>query len=135
HNVSADDSSFSSGQPGQTGTFQRTLSQPGTYGYHCQVHGSATSGMRGTVVVLGSPDDGGGDESGPGTLTIDPGAYEVDEDAGTVTVTIVRTGGSDGKVTVKIATSSGSASKGKDFLNKTGKLTFNDGDHGPKSFT
>src|SRR6185503_12906438 len=73
HNLSADDGSFSSGDPVTNGTFQRTFTQPGTYGYHCQVHGSATSGMRGTVVVTGNSEGG----SGPGTLSFSPGTYTV----------------------------------------------------------
>lgn len=134
HNVRANDGSFGSGQPAASGTFQRTFTEPGTYGYHCQVHGSATSGMRGTVVVRdtngGDPDPG----SGPGTLSLDPGSYEVDENARTVSLTIVRTGGSDGKVTVRVATVGGSARKGKDFANRRKKVTFNAGDDAPKTF-
>jgi plastocyanin len=32
-------------------TFSQTFSSPGTYLYFCEVHGTATSGMRGTIVV------------------------------------------------------------------------------------
>ena len=84
HNVVANDGSFSSGQPTGEGSFQKTFTEPGTYGYHCQVHGSPAAGMRGTVVVR---DNGGGEpggESGPGAFSIDPGAYEVDENGGSV---------------------------------------------------
>jgi plastocyanin len=28
-----------------------TFNTPGTYRYHCTVHGTATSGMRGTIIV------------------------------------------------------------------------------------
>jgi len=133
HNLKADDDSFSSGQPTNHGTFQRTFNTPGTFGYHCQVHGSPTGGMHGTVTVREADDDGGG--SGPGTLSIDPAAYTVDESAGTVDLTVTRSGGSDGKVTVKIATGTGSASKGKDFLPRTSVLTWLDGDGAAKTFT
>ena len=54
HTVKGDDGSFTSGPPTASGTFQRTFNAPGTYGYHCQVHGTPTSGMRGTVVVRGN---------------------------------------------------------------------------------
>ena len=134
HNLKADDHSFSSGPPTNQGTFQRTFSTPGTYGYHCQVHGSPTGGMRGTVTVR-QADGGDGGGSGPGTLSIDPAAYTVDENGGAVTLTVTRTGGSDGKVTVKIATGTGSASKGKDFLPRNSVLTWNDGDGEAKTFT
>ncbi|HEV8241883.1 MAG TPA: Calx-beta domain-containing protein [Thermoanaerobaculia bacterium] len=133
HNIKADDGSFTTGQPASTTTFQRTFTTPGTYGYYCQVHGSPTGGMRGTVVVQGEGDpDGGG--SGPGTLSIDPGSYTVDEGGGQVSLTVTRTGGSDGKVTVKIATGTGSAAKGKDFLPRNAVLTWNPGDGDAKTF-
>lgn len=136
HNVRANDGSFGSGEPTANGTFQRTFTEPGTYGYHCQVHGSPSAGMRGTVVVRDTSGGGGGEEeTGPGTLSIDPGAYEVDENGGSASLTIVRTGGSDGKVTVTVTTVGASAKKGKDFTNRKVKLTFNNGDRGPKTFT
>ena len=34
-----------------SGSVTRTFSTPGTFNYHCTIHGTATSGMRGTVVV------------------------------------------------------------------------------------
>jgi plastocyanin len=34
-----------------SGTNQRRFASPGTYPFHCTVHGTATTGMRGTVVV------------------------------------------------------------------------------------
>lgn len=43
--------SFSSGNLGGGATFQVTFSTAGTYQYFCSIHGTATSGMRGTVVV------------------------------------------------------------------------------------
>ena len=133
HNLRANDGSFSSGEPTSDGDFQRTFNTPGTYGYHCQVHGSATSGMRGTVVVRNT--DGGGGGTGPGTLAFDPAAYTVDEDAGNAQLTVVRSGGSDGKVTVKIATGTGSAAKGKDFTPRNQVLTWNPGDDTAKTFS
>lgn len=134
HSVKSDDGSFSSGAPAERGNFKRTFNTPGTYGYFCQVHGSATGGMRGTVIVR-SPGGGEPGGSGPGTLSIDPAAYTVDENGGAVTLTVTRTGGSDGKVTVKIGTGAGSATKAKDFLPKNAVLTWNDGDSNPKSFS
>jgi plastocyanin len=53
HTVTSDDGAFSS--PGSfltTGqTYQFTFSTPGTYHYHCEIHGAPGSGMIGTVVV------------------------------------------------------------------------------------
>ena len=132
HSVKADDGSFTSGEPASSGNFQHTFNTPGTYGYYCQVHGSLTGGMRGTVVVRDS--SGGGDDHGPGTIQLNPTALTVNEGAGTVTVTVERAGGSDGVATVKYATAPGTAKAGKDFNPKAGVLRWDNGDHDPKTF-
>lgn len=134
HNIKSDDASFASGQPGNRGTFQVTLDTPGTYGYHCQVHGSPTLGMRGTIIVRGGGGGGGGGGEGPGRLELSP-TYTVSEAAGTLSVTVERTGGSDGAASVKIATSPGSAKPGKDFTTKNGTLSWANGDPAPKTFS
>ncbi|HEX9945120.1 MAG TPA: Calx-beta domain-containing protein [Thermoanaerobaculia bacterium] len=135
HNVKADDGSFTSGPPDNRGTFQRTFTTPGTYGYHCQVHGSLTGGMRGTIVVRDTSGGGGGEGQGPGTLALAPTAYTVDEGAGSLTVTVERMGGSDGAATVKYATANGTAKAGKDFLPRAGILRWASGDEAPKTFS
>jgi plastocyanin len=134
HNVHADDDSFTSGAPASQGNFQTTFSSPGTYGFYCQVHGSLTGGMRGQIVVQGSSGgDGGGDQSGPGTIQLNPTAYTVNASAGVATVTVERAGGSDGKASVKYATANGTAKGGKDFTPRTGTLNWAAGDGDPKT--
>ncbi|MGD2050200.1 MAG: plastocyanin/azurin family copper-binding protein [Chloroflexota bacterium] len=57
HNVNADDGSFRSGDPA-TGpwTYTFTFNTPGTYPYHCEVHGAPGGiGMSGTIIVQGEP--------------------------------------------------------------------------------
>ncbi len=51
HTVTADTGQFDSGllAPGQT--FQVTFRTPGTFSYHCQLHGAPGVGMFGTIVV------------------------------------------------------------------------------------
>jgi plastocyanin len=48
HSVTFDDGTSSSALQDQ-GTFEKTFSTPGTYTYHCSVHGSL--GMTGTITV------------------------------------------------------------------------------------
>jgi len=63
----------------------------------------------------------------PGVLGFDPTTYLVNEAAGTVTITVTRTGGSDGTVTVDFTTSDGSATAPADYTATNGSLTFGDG--------
>jgi plastocyanin len=128
HTVKGDDGSFTSGPPSASGTFQRTFNAPGTYGYHCQVHGTPTSGMRGTIVVRGN--SGG---AGAGTLALLSPSYAADEGVGALTVTVARTGGSDGAATVKFETASGTAKSKKDFTARTGTLSWAAGDQDSKT--
>lgn len=52
HNVTWVDPSGVSNSATQTsGTFTRSFSNAGTFDYFCTVHGTATTGMRGSVVV------------------------------------------------------------------------------------
>lgn len=130
HNIKADNGSFTSGPPLSSGNFQRTFDTPGTYAYHCQVHGSTTGGMRGTVVVRGSQSGGGG----AGKLEIASTAYTVSEGAGTLTVTVERVDGSDGAASVQFATAAGTAKGGKDFAARKGTLRWANGDQAAKTF-
>jgi len=47
---SGPDSAFSASVPAGA-TFQHTFSTAGTYQYYCQIHGTPTTGMRGSVVA------------------------------------------------------------------------------------
>src|SRR6185312_15070885 len=62
-----------------------------------------------------------------GLLELNPG-YSVDENAGTAAITVSRTGGSDGEVSVEYATSDGTATAGLDYIATNGQLTFADGE-------
>ena len=63
----------------------------------------------------------------PGTLAFSSSAYSVAEDGTSVNITVNRTGGSDGSVSVKYATSNGTAAAGSDYTAAGGTLTFADG--------
>ncbi len=60
----------------------------------------------------------------PGQFQIGSAAYSVREDDGSVTVKVMRSGGSDGAVTVDYATADGTARAGSDYTTDSGTLTF-----------
>jgi plastocyanin len=68
HNVTFDDGEQSGNR--SDGTYTRTFATAGTFPYHCTIHGSATSGMRGSVTVTapapGGEGNGGGGNGGGG---------------------------------------------------------------------
>jgi uncharacterized membrane-anchored protein/ribosomal protein L35AE/L33A len=71
----------------------------------------------------------------PGTLQFKNATYSVNEDGGSVEITVTRVNGSEGKASVKVVSSNGTAKKGKDFdkINKT--LKWDDGEAGDNTFT
>ena len=71
HNVTFDDGEQSGNR--SDGTYTRTFATAGSYPYHCTIHGSATSGMRGSVTVTApaTGGEGGGGNGGGG----DGGGY------------------------------------------------------------
>jgi hypothetical protein len=70
-----------------------------------------------------------------GTLAFESTNFSVNEDAGTATITVKRTGGDDGEVRINYATVSGGTAKaGDDYSSTSGTLVFADGQTS-KSFT
>jgi plastocyanin len=67
HNVRADDGSFGNDPSGAAWTLSHTFAAAGTFGYHCQIHGSPGAGMFGTVVVAATG-GGGGPVKAPSNL-------------------------------------------------------------------
>jgi len=61
-----------------------------------------------------------------GQLGFEVTAFSVSEAAGDATITVARTGGSDGAVSVDFATGGGSATENVDYTPVSGTLTFND---------
>jgi hypothetical protein len=64
------------------------------------------------------------DDDLPGVLQFDRATYAVNEDAGTATITVTRTGGDAEGITVNYASSDGSATSGADYTSASGTLTF-----------
>jgi hypothetical protein len=71
----------------------------------------------------------------PGEIQFSQENHNVNENAGSLTVTVQRLNGSDGEATVNYETSNGSATAGEDFETTSGTLTWNDGEGGNKTFT
>ncbi len=66
--------------------------------------------------------------SGPGVLQFETDTATVEEDAGSVTVPVVRTGGFDGEVSVDYTVTAGTATEGQDYGGiLSGTLDFADG--------
>jgi hypothetical protein len=71
----------------------------------------------------------------PGALQFTSSNYSVAETELQATITITRSGGVSGTVTVHYNTSGGTAIVGQDYTPVSGTLTFNNGETGPKGFT
>src|ERR1700726_3040286 len=138
HNVYAEDGSFrcasgcddqgGDGTPSGNWTFTRVFNKVGTIQYECQIHGP-TYGMVGTIVVksAGSPP--------PGNLQFSSASYSVPENAGSITISVLRAGGSAGAVSAHYATSDGTGLTGKNYTATSGTLNWGDGDAAAKTFS
>ncbi len=69
-----------------------------------------------------------------GELKLRGAAFPVAEEAGEVTVTVRRVGGSSGEVAVAWELVPGTATAGEDYLDVSGSLSWDDGDRADKSF-
>lgn len=126
HNVNSDNGLFGNALSSSWSTHTVTFGGAGTFGYHCEAHGSPGSGMFGTVVVTG----GGGN---PGSLQFSTASTSVNENAGSKTLTVTRTGGDDGAVSVNYETVNGSATFANDYTQTNGTLNWADNDDNSKT--
>lgn len=69
-----------------------------------------------------------------GTLSLSPSGYSILEAATSVTVTVTRTSGSTGAVSVQYATSNGTATSASDYTAAAGTLNWANGDSADKTF-
>lgn len=70
---------------------------------------------------------------GPGTLKFDEESFEVFEEAGVASITIERSQGEDGSVSVQVATGGGTATAGQDYTAVSQTLTWGSGDGSDKT--
>lgn len=105
-------------------TVNLMLSNPG---------GGATLGSPSTATLTVVDNDQAAPDAG--ALGFASSAFQASEAAGQTTITVTRSGGTDGAVSVDWATSDGSASAGNDYAAGSGTLAWANGDGSSKSFT
>jgi hypothetical protein len=93
--------------------------------------GMALLGQLSTATLTINDDD----TSPAGSLQFSAPAFTIAEDGGSATITVTRTGGSDGAVSVDYASSDGTATDGSDYTAASGTLSWADGDSADKSFS
>jgi hypothetical protein len=93
---------------------------------------SPATGAKNDVWLLGFPAPPAGN---PGALQFTGSSYSVAETGVQATITVTRSGGFSGTVTVQYETSDGTATAGENYTESSGTLSFNHNEVGPKSFT
>jgi Calx-beta domain len=116
------DSTFTGGNPGIGAFLQNATGVNGDYGF---TSFTASDGL------VAPPPPG----TGTGTISLSASSYSVNEAAGSVVISAVRTGGSNGAVSVGYATSDGTAVAGSDYIASIGNLSWGDGDASRKTFS
>ena len=104
--------------------FTRTFNSAASISYFCEPHQGV--GMTGTLTVQGAA-------AAPGSVRLFLDTIPVNEDDGNAAIGLTRTGGTDGVVTVDVATSDGSAVAGSDYTGVSTTVTWTDGDGLPKA--
>lgn len=129
HNVNADGGGFRSGDLTTAQfVFSHTFASAGSFRYYCEAHGGPSGlGMSGMVVVAASDP--------PGTLALGASAASVGEAGGQLSLTLTRTGGDDGAVSVDVVTADGTATAGLDYTATTTTVQWADNDDDPKMVT
>lgn len=94
--------------------------------------GGATLGSpsAGTLTIV----DNDSTTPQPGALGFSATTYSATENGGNATITVRRTGGSSGAVSVGYATANGSGTAGNDYTPASGTLNWGDGDSANKTF-
>ena len=97
-----------------------------------QAAGGATLGTPATAIV--SVAGSGVPPANSGSLEFSASSYSIAQSAGSVTVSVSRSGGSSGAVTVDYATSNGTAVSGTNYTATSGALNWASGDTSAKTF-
>ncbi|MBI4850741.1 MAG: VCBS repeat-containing protein [Acidobacteria bacterium] len=109
-----------------TGGIVGTPNTSGTFNFTVQTRDANNCvGTRNYTLVIGGS---------AGSINFSVGSLSVTE-GNAATITVTRTGGSNGSVSVNYGTNNGSAVSGRDFNSASGSLNFTNGDASSKSFT
>jgi Ca2+-binding RTX toxin-like protein len=96
-----------------------------------RVYDNALTESEIQALMAGGP---GGDPTF-GVVQFSASGFSVGEGAGTAPVTVTRTGGSDGEISVAYSTGGGSATEGADYSFTQGTLTWADGDSADRTIS
>lgn len=96
--------------------------------------GGATLGSPSNATLTIADDDPAGGGGSPGSLSLAAATANVGEPDGPATLTVRRTGGSDGAVSVSYDTADGTAVAGSDYTPVSGSVDFAAGDAADKTF-
>ena len=115
----------------------------GTNGKEIRLNNSITIPVddRGTAVTTDDQVKGAGyiftlaSTPNPGAIALSGANYSAAENAGSLAMTVSRTGGSSGAASVRYATSDGTAAAGTDYVAADGTLSWADGDSANKTLT
>jgi hypothetical protein len=98
------------------------------------VTGGASLGAPATAVVT-IVDDDAAPVPQPGTVQFNPATYSANENGGSVTLTLTRTLGADGAISVSVASGGGSATAGTDYTALAQTVNWADGDSAAKTLS
>ena len=115
-----------------TETVRLTLSSPTGAGLDPERSTAVLSILEGGRT--GDDNEDGGSRNSPGTLKFAERSFQVIEGAGVARVTVERSGGERGAVSVRYQTSDGSARAGEDYTAASGLLSWANGEGGRKTF-
>jgi parallel beta-helix repeat protein len=93
------------------------------------------SDQRGLARINGAAVDMGAVEFTPGVINFTSSTFAVNEGLPSATLTVTRTGGTDGAASVEFSTSAGSATAGDDFTSTVGALQWASGDGNIRQIT
>jgi hypothetical protein len=104
--------------------------QAGSAAIDAGVDSGVAADLDGEARPNGAGHDIGADEyvAAPGTLRFAQADYQVNEDGGSVTLTVERVRGNSGAVSVQYTTQDGTAQAGRDYTSTGGTLTLGDGE-------